>query len=95
MKLPLVPALLITAAAVRGEALITFEKDVRPILKTHCTHCHGEEEKPEGDVDLRLRRFMDKQLDGGGRIVEAGQPAKSELVKIIRSGEMPKKAGSN
>ena len=91
MKLPLVPALLITAAAVRGEALITFEKDVRPILKTHCTHCHGEEEKPEGDVDLRLRRFMDKQLDGGGRIVEAGQPAKSELVKIIKSGEMPKK----
>lgn len=91
MKLPLVPVLLITAAAARGEALLTFEKDVRPILKTHCTHCHGEEEKPEGDVDLRLRRFMDKQLDGGEHIVVAGQPAKSALVKIIKSGEMPKK----
>ncbi|MEZ5386241.1 MAG: PSD1 and planctomycete cytochrome C domain-containing protein [Prosthecobacter sp.] len=74
-----------------GEAVLTFEKDVRPIVKAHCTHCHGEEEKPEGGVDLRLRRFMDMALDGGGHVVVAGDPAKSELVKIIKSGEMPKK----
>lgn len=74
-----------------GEAVLTFEKDVRPIVKAHCTHCHGEEEKPEGGVDLRLRRFMDMTLDGGGHVVVAGDPAKSELVKIIKSGEMPKK----
>lgn len=71
--------------------MLTFEKDVRPIVKAHCTHCHGEEEKPEGGVDLRLRRFMDMALDGGGHLVVAGDPAKSELVKIIKSGEMPKK----
>ncbi|WP_461784448.1 PSD1 and planctomycete cytochrome C domain-containing protein [Prosthecobacter sp.] len=67
-----------------ADALLTFEKDVRPILKAHCTHCHGEEEKPEGGVDLRLRRFMDE-------IVVAGQPEKSQLVEVIRSGEMPEK----
>lgn len=61
-----------------------FEKDVRPILKAHCTHCHGEEEKPEGGVDLRLRRFMDE-------LIEPGQPAHSKLVEVIRNGEMPKK----
>ena len=92
MKLPFAVLLSSLAVTARGaESVLTFEKDVRPIVKAHCTHCHGEEEKPEGGVDLRLRRFMDKALDGGGHVVVAGDPAKSELVKIIKSGEMPKK----
>ncbi|HYF33737.1 MAG TPA: PSD1 and planctomycete cytochrome C domain-containing protein, partial [Prosthecobacter sp.] len=66
-----------------AEPQLTFEKDIRPIVKAHCTHCHGEEEELKGDVDLRLRRFMDDLL-------VPGQPANSDLVKIIRSGEMPK-----
>ncbi len=92
MNLPGVAILGFLAVTARGaDAVLTFEKDVRPIVKAHCTHCHGEEEKPEGGVDLRLRRFMDRPLDGGGRIVVPGQPQTSELVRIIRSGEMPKK----
>ncbi|MCB1275128.1 DUF1549 domain-containing protein, partial [Prosthecobacter sp.] len=92
MKLSFAVLLCSLAVTARGgEAVLTFEKDVRPIVKAHCTHCHGEEEKPEGGVDLRLRRFMDMALDGGGHVVVAGDPAKSELVKIIKSGEMPKK----
>lgn len=86
MKLkPAVALLLVPPLAVPGaETLLTFEKDVRPIVKAHCTHCHGEEEKPEGGVDLRLRRFMDE-------IIVPGQPGKSKLVEVIRSGEMPEK----
>lgn len=86
MKLtPAVVLLFVPALAASGaEALLTFEKDVRPIVKAHCTHCHGEEEKPEGGVDLRLRRFMDE-------IIVPGQPGKSKLVEVIRSGEMPEK----
>ncbi len=73
------------AVTTRGaDAMLTFEKDVRPIVKAHCTHCHGEEEKPKGKLDLRLRRFMDK-------VVVAGDPAKSKLIEMIRSGEMPEK----
>jgi hypothetical protein len=74
-----------------AEPVVTFERDVRPILKAHCTHCHGEEEKPEGGVDLRLRRFMDQVLDGDRHVVVPGQPDKSEMVLLIREGEMPKK----
>lgn len=85
MKLTTAAALLSLAVTARGgEAVLTFEKDVRPILKTHCTHCHGEEEKPKGGVDLRLRRFMEE-------IIVPGSPAKSKLVEMIRSGEMPEK----
>jgi cytochrome c553 len=83
-KTLLLLSLAATATARGGEAVLTFEKDVRPVLKAHCTHCHGEEEKPEGGVDLRLRRFMDK-------VIVPGQPAHSKLVEVIRSGEMPEK----
>ncbi|MFM7606418.1 MAG: hypothetical protein ACKO8Z_14640 [Prosthecobacter sp.] len=58
---------LIPLAASAAEPVLTFERDVRPIVKAHCTHCHGEEEKPEGGVDLRLGRFMDE-------IVVVGHP---------------------
>ncbi len=73
------------------EPVLTFEKDVRPLLKAHCTLCHGEEEKPKGGVDLRLRRFMDAPLDSGATLLVPGKPEASELVAIIERGEMPKK----
>jgi len=83
---------LFAVAAVRAETgEVLFERDVRPILKAHCTHCHGEEEKPKGGVDLRLRRFMDKALEGGGHVLVPGQPDASEMMLLIREGEMPKK----
>ena len=82
----------LAAATTRGaDAVLSFEKDVRPIVKAHCTHCHGEEEKPEGGLDLRLRRFMDKVLKNGDHVLVPGQPEKSELVQAIRRGDMPKK----
>jgi len=85
MKLTSAIFLCSLAVTARGvDNLLTFEKDVRPIVKAHCTHCHGEEEKPKGDIDLRLRRFMDE-------IVVVGHPEKSKLVEVIRSGEMPEK----
>src|SRR5690606_2767253 len=71
--------------------VLTFEKDVRPLLKAHCTLCHGEEEQPKGGVDLRLRRFMDASLDSGATLLVPGKPEPSELVAIIERGEMPKK----
>lgn len=70
---------------------LTFEKDVRPLLKAHCTLCHGEGEETEAGVDLRLRRFMDAPLDSGAQLLVPGRPEASELVAIIERGEMPKK----
>ena len=34
----------------------TFERDIRPIFKAHCFHCHGGEGETKGGLDLRLRR---------------------------------------
>jgi hypothetical protein len=84
--------LILPCLAVYGdEPSLTFEKDIRPILKEHCTHCHGEEEKPGGGVDLRLRRFMDQVTDSGSPVVTPGKPEESDLIRLIQHGEMPKK----
>ncbi len=83
--------LTIVTATAAAEREVTFEHDVRPILKAHCTSCHGEEEKPKGGVDLRLRRFMDKETEDGDHVLVPGKPDDSEMVRLIREGEMPKK----
>ncbi len=71
---------------------LSFERDVRPILKKNCFQCHGEGEKLKGGLDLRLRRFM-VMPDGDGHFpVVAGKPSESELILLLREGEMPKKA---
>ena len=37
---------------------LTFEKDIRPILKANCFHCHGEDGKTKGGLDARLRHLL-------------------------------------
>ena len=67
---------------------VTFEGDVRPILKAHCFQCHGEAGEKKGGLDLRLRRLMAKGGDSGEAFV-AGKPGESLLLERVRSGEMP------
>ena len=69
-------------------AELTFERDVRPILKAACFHCHGEDDVREGNLDLRLVRLM---RTGGesGPAVTTGEPERSLLWKRIASDEMP------
>src|SRR6266853_3854359 len=82
--------LLFAAAPGIAAAPPTFEKDIRPILKAHCFDCHGEGEKLNGGLDLRLQRLMLKGGDDGAVIVP-GKPEKSLLLKLVQSGEMPKR----
>ena len=76
------------APAEKSPTELTFERDIRPILKARCFHCHGEEEEVEGNLDVRLRRFLEKGGESGPAIIP-GKPGKSPLVERIRSGEMP------
>lgn len=71
----------------KTEAL-SFEKDVRKILKVHCLHCHGEVGVKEGNLDLRLMRLMIKGGDSGPSIVP-GKSDESELISRVVAHEMP------
>ena len=67
---------------------LTFEKDIRPIFREFCFDCHGATDKLEGQLDLRLVRFMQRGGESGPAIV-VGDPANSYLVDRLRNGEMP------
>ena len=44
--MPALALLALLALDGAGPPPLTFERDVRPILKEHCFHCHGEAERP-------------------------------------------------
>ena len=90
LQLTAIAAVCVSAAAGPVASRITFESDVRPILKTHCFHCHGEGEKLKGDVDLRLRRFMAEKKTDEGNVLVPGKPKSSLLLMLAKSGDMPK-----
>lgn len=71
-----------------SEAVPLFEKDVRPILKVACFHCHGEGGEREGELDVRLVRLLQTGGESGSAIVP-GDPEASLLWRRIESNEMP------
>ncbi len=71
-----------------SQSTLRFESDIRPLLKAHCWHCHGEEAEVEGSLDLRLSHFMQTGGDSGPAVIP-GDADGSLLVERIASGEMP------
>ncbi|MCA9055933.1 MAG: DUF1549 domain-containing protein, partial [Planctomycetaceae bacterium] len=69
-------------------AASSFERDVRPIFKAACFHCHGEADKQEGALDVRLVRLMTAGGDSGPAIIP-GDSSQSLLFQRVRDGEMP------
>lgn len=91
IKFPCASVWLFLAAALALHAdPLTFEQDIRPILKAQCFDCHGEGDTLKGGLDLRLRRFM---IEGGenGPVIVPGQPRRSPLFLLVQKGEMPKR----
>ena len=63
---------------------VDFNRDIRPLLATHCLNCHGPDpETREGG--FRLDRFDSAtgEADSGEIPIVPGQPAKSELLRRI------------
>jgi hypothetical protein len=74
--------------ALGAEPQLSFEADIRPILRAHCFDCHGAESEKEGKLDLRLVRFQKAGGESGPAIVP-GDPAGSLIWQRIENGEMP------
>jgi mono/diheme cytochrome c family protein len=64
-----------------------YERDIAPVLETHCVRCHGSG-KPQASLDARTRAGL---IRGGvsGAALTPGSPEKSPMYTRIRAGEMP------
>ncbi|MCO6456971.1 MAG: PSD1 domain-containing protein [Pirellulaceae bacterium] len=69
-------------------APLSYERHVRPILKTHCFHCHGEGDELAGGLDLRLRRTLVQGGDSGAAVLP-GSADQSLLLERMQAGDMP------
>ncbi len=79
---------------VADEEKLSYERHIRPILKAHCFHCHGENsDKPKGKLDVRLRRLLVQGGKSGPSIVPGKRDA-SPLYRRILHGEMPPEEAS-
>ena len=74
-------------ALTAAEKPLTFERDVVPILKSHCWKCHGQEGR-KGGVDLR-RRFAMLRGGDSGPVIVPGKPTESLLIEVVTEGSMP------
>ena len=71
-------------AEVPGEGLEFFEKNVRPLLATHCYDCHSvESDKIKGDLLLDSRDSILRGGTGGPAMVP-GDPDGSLLIETVR-----------
>jgi len=66
-----------------AEKLEYFEKQIRPILVGHCSHCHSAETKPAGGLRVDDHNGL---LVGGnsGPAIVPGNPDKSGLIARVR-----------
>lgn len=74
----------LTAVAATHAAAPDFEREVRPLLETHCLRCHGPEKQSGG------LRFDQKQValsggDSGQPALVAGEPGRSQMIQRITS----------
>jgi hypothetical protein len=67
--------------------VLTYEKDIMPIMEKACISCHGALKK-SGKLDLRTYQALRKGGAGGTGVVP-GKPDASPLWTEIHSGTMP------
>jgi hypothetical protein len=67
--------------------MLTYEKDILPIMERACLNCHGSRKK-RGGLDLRTFAALLKGGDSGAG-VKAGKPDDSPLLESVMSNRMP------
>lgn len=66
-----------------GDTAVDFERDIEPILQSHCIECHGSIDQSSG-LRLDRRSSMLRGGDLGLPTIVPGDPSQSFLLKVIR-----------
>lgn len=81
IKLSLLLALTAFTAGRVAAADPDFQKDVAPVLEASCVKCHNDK-KAKGKLNMTTKEAFMKGGDDG-KIVEAGKPDTSKLIKVL------------
>lgn len=69
-------------------APVDFARQVRPILSNKCFQCHGpDEQSRQGNLRLDLRAGLFERGDAEHRVVVAGDPDQSELIRRVAADD--------
>lgn len=85
-----VPIATETSAPASESAAVSFKNDILPIFDRTCARCHGGARREEG-LDLRSYAAMMEGSQNGAVVIPSDAGA-SELVKLVLSGKMPRRA---
>lgn len=77
--------LAVPAASALAAEKVTYDEQVRPLLKARCFSCHGEDEQ---NADLNLQSFATAVAGGSsGPVLKPGRPNSSLLFQAITHAE--------
>ena len=77
---------LLTRGKAFGADDLIFERDIAPILKSHCVKCHGDE-KQQGGLRFDSRAGGIKTGDSGEASITPGHPEKSEILRRVTTSD--------
>jgi len=83
----LIACLLSVCAASAATRSWLFERDIAPILRTHCAGCHNEADR-EGEFSVETFASLNQGGDKGATL-KPGDPEGSLLVKLIEGRAKP------
>ncbi len=71
-----------TKKSTADSALVDFERDILPILETHCLDCHNRDDR-EGGLRFTEPKDLLRLNDSGIAAVVEGKPGESELIRRV------------
>lgn len=76
-----------TDSEIKSEPVISFNKDIRPILTEHCTGCHGGVSKQAG-VSFVYQKEAYARGHSGRLTIKPGDPEGSELIARLETQDI-------